>query len=32
MLDRFGLEADVAALRRHKGEIYLELARTVPGF
>lgn len=32
LLDHFGLEADVAALGRHKGEIYLELARTVPGF
>lgn len=32
LLDHFGLEADVAALGRHKREIYLELARTVPGF
>ncbi len=32
LLDHFGLEADVVALGRHKGEIYLELARTVPGF
>lgn len=32
LLDHFGLEADVAALGKHKGEIYLELARTVPGF
>ena len=32
LADHFGLEADVAALGRHKGEIYLELARTVPGF
>lgn len=32
LLGHFGLEADVAALGKHKGEIYLELARTVPGF
>ena len=32
LLDRFGLAADVAALAKHKGEIYHELARTVPGF
>lgn len=32
LLDHFGLTADVAALGRRKGEIYLELARTVPGF
>lgn len=32
LMDHFGLEADVVALGKHKGEIYLELARTVPGF
>lgn len=32
LLDHFGLAADVAALGKHKGEIYHEMARTVPGF
>jgi len=32
LLDHFGLAADVAALGKHKGEIYHEMGRTVPGF